>query len=155
MKRFLTSLLLVSLVAFVSCKKDNENEDTPHFDDYAINFIGAYDVNIDASVTLPVLGNYNIPFNNMEATCVRKGDGNEVTLTMSNRSLDGYANASGLHVDPFVYNQNVAGYDLAFTVTIPVVSAPVNGVISGTATLSATLAGVNIPGTANYTAVKR
>lgn len=155
MKRFLTCLLAVSLLAFVSCKKDDVNEEQPRQTDYAADFLGTYDVSINASMTLPILGETPIPLPEMEATCVRNGDGNEVILTMSNRTIDGYANASGLHVDPFLAQQSIAGYDLSITVTVPVVAAPTDGVISGTASLSASVAGVAIPGSAEFTAVKR
>lgn len=155
MKKILTCLFAISLLAFTSCEKNNENEEQPRPTDYAAAFIGTYDVTINASMTLPIIGETPVPLPSMEAVCERKGDGNEVTLTMSNRTIEGYANASGLHVDPFIAQQNIAGYDLSITVTVPVVAAPTDGVISGTATLSASMAGVAIPGTAEYSAVKR
>ena len=159
MKKFLFCFVAIATVLCSGCNKDDEDNDQqqppqPQVTDYAAPFIGTYDMSVDATLVVPVLGETNIPVNDIEVSITRK-EGNEVVLTVSDQALEGYVNSSGLHVDPFISNTTIMGYDVAITVTVPVIEPPVDGRISGSAPLSATIAGTNVNGTADFVAIKR
>lgn len=119
-------------------------------------FVGEYTVSTYATLNnIPVIGTYSMDLPAMDATIEKIGSGNEVSVTISGQTQTGYVNSAGLHIDPIVINQTIMSYDVAITVTFPVISAPVNGTMSWTATLNTTISGIGISGTAEMTAVKK
>ena len=150
MRKILVCLLVMATFAMVACHK--EEEKAP---DYAADFIGNYSVTVNAVLNVPVLGEVTLPIDNMEVTVTRGVGDNEVKMSAMNQTLDGYCNASGLHLDPFVSNTSIMGTSVSVTVTMPTVPAPVNGQVNGTAMLSATVSGYSVTGTATYTGVKQ
>ena len=122
---------------------------------YADQFVGEYSVTTYATFNnIPIVGTYSMDFPTMTATIVKTGSGNEVAVTMAGQTRPGYANSTGLHVEPIVVNQTILTTTVAVTVTFPTISAPVNGTTSWTSTLSASFSGVGINGTAEMTATK-
>ena len=154
MKRIFLCLMAVAMIAFVSCKKDKEEEQQSQVNP-AKEFVGDYIVSTQAHLQIPVLGSQDIPLSDMDASIVLDGDKGDVKLTMSGQTTTGYVNDKGLHVDPIILNENIMSVPMTITVTFPVISKPVNGVTSWTATLSATSSYGNITGTADMTAVKQ
>ncbi len=150
MKKLMVCLFVLTAMVLVSCGK--EEEKTP---DYAAAFIGNYTASVDAVLNVPVLGEVPLPINNLDVTVTRGLAENEVKMTAMNQTLDGYCNASGLHLDPFVSNTTVMSTTISVTVTMPTVPAPVNNTVNGTATLAATVMGYSVTGNATYTAVKQ
>ncbi len=123
---------------------------------YADQFVGEYSVTTNATFNnIPIVGTYSMDFPTMTATIVKTGSGNEVEVTMAGQTRPGYANSTGLHVEPIVVNQTILTSTVAVTVTFPTISAPVNGTTSWTSTLSASFSGVGINGTAEMTATKK
>lgn len=119
-------------------------------------FVGEYTVTADATFNnIPVIGTYSTELPPMDATIEKAGSGNDVFITMSGQTVNGYVNSQGLHIDPIVTNQNIMNYDVAITVTFPIISAPVNGEMSWVSTLSANVAGVGVTGTADMTAIRK
>lgn len=153
MKRIILCLMAVAMIAFVSCKKDKEDQQNQV--NYAEEFAGNYTVSTIAHLQIPVLGSQDIPLSDMDASIVLEGDKGDVKLTMSGQTTTGYVNDKGLHVDPLILNETIMSVPMTITVTFPVISKPVNGVTSWTATLSATSSYGNITGTADMTAVKQ
>lgn len=152
MKKLLICMFAIATLGLVSCNKDDDKDSTP---DYAADFIGNYILSVNATMAIPVYGDVDLPVGDMEASVVRKGTGNEVTLTVMNQTLDGYCNENGLHVDPFTVNTNLMSVSVALTVTVPTVAAPVNNTVSGTAAIAATIMGYSATGTAIFTGVKQ
>ena len=153
MKRIILCLMAVAMIAFVSCKKDKEDQQNQV--NYAEEFAGNYTVSTIAHLQIPVLGSQDIPLSDMDASIVLDGDKGDVKLTLAGQTTNGYVNAKGLHVDPIMINETIMNIPMTINVTFPVISKPVNGVSSWTATLAANSSYGNITGTADMTAVKQ
>ena len=122
---------------------------------YAEEFAGNYTVSTIAHLQIPVLGSQDIPLSDMDASIVLDGDKGDVKLTLAGQTTNGYVNDKGLHVDPIMINETIMNIPMTINVTFPVISKPVNGVSSWTATLAANSSYGNITGTADMTAVKQ
>lgn len=164
MKRLFLCLLALSLLTFVSCKKDKE-ESKP-VEQVQVNpakvFVGDYiaygsiTINIpQALVNLVGTDTYQQPIDEMNLNIALNGDKGDVKITVGDYSTEGYVNESGLHVDPIMINYPIMNTEVQFTATIPVIEKPVEGVVSSQASLVATAMGFSITGTADMVAVKQ
>ena len=152
MKKFIVCLMAFAAIAFVSCTKDDPEAETAN---PAKEFVGTYSLSGTATVSLPVVGQQSVPVPSMDCTVALKGDKGDVTLTINDKSIDGYVNDSGLHIDPFNYNTEILNTSLAFTVTVPTIAKPDNGRVSTTASLVASVSGVAVNGTADVIGVRK
>ena len=180
MKKFVICLLALSFLTFVSCKKDdvdtptqtttdnnnnNNNENPPdnppeNPPSPADDFVGDYLLNGTLTLNIPTelasfLGdNQSQDITDREVSVERVGDNGDVSITMDGNSYEGYVNNSGLHIDPIIINYPLGQTSLTATLTIPVISKPVDGSTSCQATLIATVYGIAITGTADIVATR-
>ena len=147
MKKVLFCLSIMTLLFCSSCKKDEKTN-------YADAFVGNYDVWVEANFNVPIMGSVPYDFSN-EGTIEKNGDEGDVTITMMDQTVNGYVRADGLHIEPIVMTENIAGYDMNVTVTVPVIAPPVDGVITASANMMASVAIGVVNGTADITAIKK
>ena len=149
MKKVLFCLVAVAAFAFASCGDDTKENPA---DAYA----GTYTITGMAHLNgVPVIGTYDTQIPESEVTITPDGETGNVTITMNGTTATGYVNESGMHIDPVIVNTNILSTDVEITVAIPVIGAPVDGVITTTANLTATIMGMAITGTADITATKK
>ena len=123
---------------------------------YADAFVGEYTVEGSGTLNnIPVIGTYTLDIPATDATIAKVGNSNAVELTMAGQTVSGYVDASGLHVDPIVINQTIATFNVSINVSFPTIVPPLNGQMSWVSTLSASLSGVPITGTADLVATKK
>jgi len=156
MKKILFILLCLSAISFTSCSKDDDDNSAQQEQvNPATEFVGKYIVSTEAHLQIPIVGNIDLPWQDMDATIALKGNNGDVTVSMAGQTTTGYVNDSGLHIDPIIVNQQIMSMQLDVTVTFPVIHKPVNGTTSWTATLSASSSYGSVTGTADMTAVKQ
>ena len=149
MKKLVICLITILAVFFSACKEKEKPVN------YADAFVGNYDVSAEATLNIPILGTYPLSIPASDGVIVKDGDEGDVIITMMGQTVSGFARKDGLHVDPFIVNQEIAGYNLAMTVATPVIAPPVDGVITCTANISASIVLGTVTGTADITAVKK
>ncbi len=133
-------------MAAVSCKKEtNPAED----------FVGNYAVKTTAHLTVPVLGNLDQELDEMDCTIALNGEEGDVTITMAGETSTGHVTEEGMTVQPIATTQEVMGQPVKINVNFPTIAKPVNGTTSWQATLTATISGVPITGTADMVATKK
>ncbi|MBO4306790.1 MAG: hypothetical protein J5848_00560 [Bacteroidales bacterium] len=156
MRRLLLSVFVLSTLLFCACHKEEEKPVEQPVDNNPANaFVGEYDVDVEATLILPIIGEYPLSMPDMDGSIVKVGDDGDVRVTLFGQTQDAYVRNDGMHVDPFIMNQDISGMTLAITVAMPVVKAPVDGVITTTAILSGTTSLGAINGTADIVAVRR
>lgn len=150
MKKFMICMFAMATLAMAGCNKDKENGED---NNPANAFVGRYEVEVNAQL-YTTLGSYPLDMPVMVATIEKNGDQGDVTITMMNRSINGYVKQDGLHLDPFIVNREIMGATVAVTVAVPVVKAPESGLMNTTATLTASIAGFSANGTADVFATR-
>ena len=121
----------------------------------AEDFVGAYTIQATAHATLPVVGNFNYPFDDSEAIINLLGDEGDVTITMMGQTETAHVTSSGMIVEPMVIPIPFNGNTYQFTATFPTIPAPVNGVSQFTVQISATTQFGTIPGTIDVIATRQ
>ncbi len=148
LKKLLFCCVAVATMALVACGDEKENP--------AEVYAGTYTITGMAHLNgIPVVGSYDTDIPETEATIALADENGNVTVTMGDYSTTGYVNEAGLHLDPIIVNTNILNTDVSVTGTFPVVPAPVDGVTSCTATLTVSIMGVTVNGTADITAKKK
>lgn len=155
MKRLLLSVFVMSLLVFSACKEKEQPTPEPPDNNPANAFVGEYTVSADAVLVLPMVGEYPMTIPDMDGSVEKVGNYGDVKLNIFGQTLDAYVRGDGMHVDPFIINQEIYGISMAVTVAFPVIKAPVDGVITTTATLSATTSLGSVNGTADVVAVRK
>lgn len=164
MKRLLLCLLAVSLLTFVSCKKDDEEakpieqEQVNPAKDFEGDYVVSGTLIIDIPQALAALAGTDKleqPIEEMNLNVALKGDKGDVKITVGEKTTEGYVNESGLHVDPIIVDYPILNTDVSFTVTIPVIAKPKDGVATCQASLVATAMGFTITGIADIVATKQ
>ncbi|MCR4931458.1 MAG: hypothetical protein K5918_03355 [Bacteroidales bacterium] len=146
MKKLLLCFVAIATMAAVSCKKEtNPAED----------FVGNYTVKTSAHLTIPVIGNMDQDLDDMDCTIALKGEEGDVTITMAGETTTGHVTEAGMTVQPLVTTQEIMGQPVDITVNFPTIPKPVNGTTSWQSTLTASVSGISINGTADMTATKK
>ena len=153
MKKFFFGLMAIAVLACTACKKENPAE----------QFAGNYDVatTVHLSFLNPLTGQNQTldqELDVMNTTITLNGDEGAVNVTMGDITTTGTADEAGLHLQPTTATITVMEMPVSINLTFPTIAAPVNGVTSWVANVTASVnIGVSITanGTADQVATKK